>query len=210
MKAVSVLVANAKGGCGKTTVATNLAAASARAGWATVLADCDRQKSSLAWAQRRPEDAAPVTVVDWVKSVTRLPKATQRLIIDAPAGVRRKQVEELIGDVDVIVLPVLPSLFDETTTRRFLGQLDKIKPIRKNKRAVAVVANRVRARTLATQRLESFFDELGVRPVARLRETQTYAQLAAEGLSLFDLDTQRIRGYREDWASLLQFIGDQA
>ena len=90
-----------------------------------------------------------------------------------------------------------------------MGKLDKIKPIRKNKRAVAVVANRVRARTLATQQLESFFDDLGLEPVARLRETQTYAQLAAGGLSLFDMDTRRVRGYREDWDSLLQFIGDQ-
>ncbi|MCP5368094.1 MAG: AAA family ATPase [Hyphomicrobiales bacterium] len=205
---LSVLVTNTKGGCGKTTLATNLAAAFANAGHATVIADCDRQRSSLAWAARRPIDDPPVTAVDWSRKIADPAAGTTRLVIDAPAAMRRGQVEELVRLADLIVLPVLPSFFDEGATRKFIATLDKMKPVRKGKRAVAVVGNRIKPRTRSAAGLEHFLNGIGHHTVALLRDTQMYPAVAAQGRSLFDLRGLRARGFLADWLPLLTYLDE--
>lgn len=202
----SVLVANPKGGCGKTTIATNLAAAFAQMGLATALADCDRQKSATAWLKRRPDQAHPLTALNWTKTVGTLPDTLQRLVIDAPAAVRRKEIRDLIRHADVIVIPVLPSLFDELATRQFLAVLDKLKPIRNNKRAIAIVGNRVRSRSAANRQLDAFLTALGHDAVATIRDTQAYPTAAVAGLSIFDRTGRRIEPLLTDWQPLLRLI----
>ncbi|MBI1205784.1 MAG: AAA family ATPase [Azospirillum sp.] len=203
---LTVLVANIKGGCGKTTVATQLAAAFAKAGHATVLADVDRQRSSLGWLGRRPADAAAIVGVDWTKEFDHPPRHTARLVIDAPAALKGKQIEELVKMCDVVISPVLPGAFDEAATKRFLDKLDELKPIARNKKGVAVVGNRLRPRTRAAEHLDGFLSELGHRVVARLRDSTLYPETAASGLSLFDLTGKRVVEQRVDWRPLLAFI----
>jgi len=207
---LSVLIANPKGGCGKTTIATNLAAAFAHMGFVTALADCDRQKSAARWVARRPTGMPDVTGLDWTKEVAGVPDGIERLVIDAPAAIRRKDVRELIAEADVIVVPVLPSPFDEATSRKFLAVLDKLKPIRNNKRAVAVVGNRVRARTAAAGQLDEFLATLRHDVVTRLRDTQAYPAAAAAGTSVFDMTARRFEPLIAEWQPLLRFIVDQA
>ncbi len=202
----AVLVANIKGGCGKTTIATHLAAAFAGAGHATVLADADRQRSSLDWLERRPASVPAVTGIDWTREFDRVPRHTARLVIDAPAALKGKQIEELVRLCDVIVAPVLPGAFDEAATRRFLDKLEELKPIARNKKGVAVIGNRLRARTRAAERLDLFLDGVGHKVVTRLRDSQFYPEAASNGLSLFDLKGKRIAEVREDWHLLLSFM----
>ena len=204
---LSILIANPKGGCGKTTIATNLAAAFAHMGFATALADCDRQKSATAWLKRRPSHARPLIGLNWSKEVGPLPDDIQRLVIDAPAGIRRHAVRNLVRRADVIVIPVLPSLFDEVATRRFLGVLDKLKPIRNNKRAVAIVGNRVRSRSAAGQVLAASLAALGHDAVTIIRDTQAYPTAAIAGLSVFDRAGRRIEPLLAEWQPLLRFLG---
>lgn len=204
---LSVLVANPKGGCGKTTLATHLAAAFASMGFVTALADCDRQKSASAWLKRRPEQARPLRALDWTKKVGKVPDGVQRLVIDAPAAIRRKEVRDLIREADAILVPVLPSLFDEMATRRFLAVLDKLKPIRDNKRAVAIVGNRVRARSAANKQLDAFLAALGHDAVATIRDSQAYPTAALAGSSVFDMSGRRIEPLLADWQPLLRFLG---
>lgn len=203
---LSILVANIKGGCGKTTMATQLAGWCASEGHATLLADVDRQRSSLGWLQRRPFTAPPIGAADWVKELGDVPKAVERLVIDAPAALKTRQIEDLVAAADVVVLPVLPSAFDEGATRRFLDRLEDLKAIAKHRKPVAVVGNRVRTRTRAAEQLDQFLDGIGHSVVARLRDSQTYPALAASGLSLFDSGMRRVAPLREDWAPLTGFI----
>ena len=207
---LTVLVTNPKGGCGKTTLATNLAGAFARTGFTTVLADCDRQKSSLGWLKSRPDTAPAITGLDWTKDVGKTPKKTQRLVVDAPAAIRKKGVQELVREADVIVIPVLPSAFDLATASDFLRVLDKLKPIRNNKRAVALVGNRVRLRTTAASQLEEFLNGLKQDAVTQFRDSQIYLAAASAGLSIFDMPPSRTERVVSDWRLLLRFIGDVA
>ena len=207
---LTILVTNPKGGCGKSTLATNLAGAFALSGFETVLADCDRQKSSLTWIKQRPEKYPPITGLDWTKKIGKVPGGTRRLVVDAPAAVRRGAVRQLVQTADVILIPVLPSLFDEATTRRFLRVLDKLKPIRNNKRAVALVGNRIRVRTTASRHLEDFLAGLNQDVVSLIRDTQLYPTASAGGLSIFDMAPSRAERYTEEWRPLLRFISNVA
>jgi len=203
---IRILVTNLKGGCGKTTIATNLAGAFARGGLPTTLADVDRQRSSLAWLGLRAATAPAVHGVDWRKQPGEVPADTARLVIDAPAAIRVKEVEELLVAADLVIVPVLPSLFDEASSARFLARLDELKPVRKGRKPVLVVANRLRARSRAVQRLEAFLAELGHPPVARLADRALYGELAIKGLSVFDAPAREAAATRTEWQPLLRAI----
>jgi chromosome partitioning protein len=205
-----ILVVNAKGGCGKTTIATQLAAALAAAGHATSLADADRQHSSLGWLARRPSRVARIAGLDWSKEVGAPLQRTERLIVDAGPALRRKRIEQLVKAADLLVLPVLPSAFDETATQRFLDRLEKIGSVVKGKKSVAAVGNRVRAGTRAAERLEKFFRTIGCPIVARLRDSQLYPETTVGGLSLFDAPGKRARELCGDWEPLLDFLARAA
>ncbi|SDE30206.1 ParA family protein [Rhodospira trueperi] len=201
-----VAVANSKGGCGKTTVATHIAAHFAGRGFRTGLADLDRQQSARAWLGRRPQGLSAILAVDLDVEDGKLPKKLDRLVVDCPAAMTKQTVKDVVAQADTIIVPVLPSAFDEDGTRRFLGQLLKLKPVRKNRRDVAFLANRVRARTRAADRLDAFLADLEFPVVARLRDTQQYANAAAEGLTLFDTAGARVQSHRDEWGPLLDFL----
>jgi chromosome partitioning protein len=204
---ITVLVANPKGGCGKTTIATHLAAAFATAGLRTGLADADRQGSSLGWLQARPDSAAPIQSLDWRDEPDgKLPKDLDRLIIDAPAAMKMKKIETLLKMADVIVVPVLPSGFDEPVTGAFLKDLETLKPIRKSKTAVAVLRNRVQAGTRMAAKLDKFMVGVGHTGVGRLRHRMVYPDVAGQGLSVFDLTGKQNEELRDDWAAVLRYI----
>ncbi|MPZ11259.1 MAG: AAA family ATPase [Kiloniellaceae bacterium] len=204
---ITVLVANPKGGCGKTTIATHLAAAFAAAGLRAALADADRQGSSLGWLQARPGNAAAIQALDWRDGPEKLPKeAVDRLIVDAPAAMKLKKIEELLRLADIIVVPVLPSGFDEPVTGEFLRQLETLKPIRKSRAAVAILRNRVQTGTRTAAKLDRFMLGVGHTGVGRLRHRLVYPDIAGRGLSVFDLTGKQNEALREDWAPVLRYI----
>jgi chromosome partitioning protein len=207
---IRVLVTNIKGGCGKTTIATNLAGAFARGGLKTALADVDRQHSALDWLALRPDQAPAIAGLDWRKKPEPPQGGVARLVIDAPANLKIKDVEPLIGEADVVIVPVLPSLFDEGSTRRFMQRLDELKPIRKGRKGVLVVANRMRSRTKAAQRLESFLAGMDATPTARFADRALYGETAIQGLSVFDLQGRAVQEIQDEWRPLLRAVEDEA
>lgn len=202
----SILVTNPKGGCGKTTIATNLASAFATNGGRCWIADVDRQHSSLGWLARRPDTASAIKGMDWSKDLGKVPGKKGVLVIDAPAAIKDKKTESLVKRADVVVVPVLPSVFDQETTLAFLKQLDRLKPIRNNKKSVAVLRNRVRSRTRAAARLDFFMIGTGRQDLGILPDRARYPDLAMQGLGIFDLETKQARAMQEDWEPLLRFI----
>jgi len=206
---ISILVANAKGGCGKSTIATNMAAAFACAGHRTALADADRQRSTLMWLKTRPKHAAPIHALDWRKETGKVPGTVERLVIDAGAGIASGRVRELLRRADIVVMPILPSAFDEAATQRFLKKVDELKPIRKGRKPVAVVGNRMRTGTLAARELDAFLDKQGHEVVARLADLALYAAAARQGLGIFDLAPSRRARAESDWQPLLGRIAQE-
>lgn len=207
---LSILVTNPKGGSGKTTIATNLASAFAATERRTWLADVDRQHSSLKWLARRPATAPAIKGLDWVKDLGKQPDKQGVLVIDAPAAIRSKKTDALVARADVVVVPVLPSAFDQETTAAFLKRLDELKPIRKNKKPVAVLRNRVRRNSRAAARLDLFMIGTGRQDLDALPDRALYPELAARGLGVFDLHTKQGAALQEDWKALLNFVKEGA
>lgn len=205
---LKVLVASSKGGAGKTTIATNLAAHYAVDGKNTVLVDADRQGSSLRWSEKRAQHVNLVLGLsglrrDWDRHV---PADAQRLIIDSAAGIRPGEVGEYLDHVDVVVVPVLPSAIDLEASEPFLAELAELPRIKRGKVAVGVVANRLKPWTNASQLA---VDEMKAFPfpvVAELRDTQGYVLANALGKSIFDYHSELVRSHQEDWAKLLRWL----
>ncbi len=202
---IAVAVANIKGGSGKTTLATHLAAWLAAGGLGVVLADLDRQRSSLAWTERRPKELPQVRGLDLSRDWEPVAGAAA-VVYDIPASMKRKDLEEVVKEVDALILPVLPSAFDEDGTRRFLSLVSEFKAVRKHRLPILAVANRVRGRTVAARRLDAFLEEIQLPAVATLRDAAAYAAVAGAGRSLFDEPDARARDLLQDWQPLLDAL----
>lgn len=205
---LKVLVASSKGGAGKSTLATNLAAYYAVEGKNTVLVDADRQGSGLRWCQRRAQHAdavlgLPGTRRDWDKPI---PPDAQRVVVDSPAGIRPDEVEAYLDKVAAVLVPVLPSAIDLEATEPLLNDLAGLGRVRRGKVAVGLVANRLKPWTNASQLAVEEMRRFPFPVVAQLRDTQGYVLANALGKSIFDYHSELVRSHQQDWASLVRWL----
>lgn len=201
----AVLVANPKGGAGKTTLATNLSGYFANQGKKTTLCDLDRQQSSLRWMAFRDPTLPAITGYFGGNQVClNLPREADWVVVDAPAGLQGYKLSDYLRMVDKVLVPLVPSVFDMAATEDFLNSIRT--EVRGVRAKVGIVAMRVDPRTRAAAMLEEFLKHFDIPIVAYLRNTQNYVNVAAGGATLFDPPRARHRRDLEQWASLTDWV----
>ena len=197
------LVANPKGGVGKSTVATNLAGYFARQGHPTMLGDLDRQHSSRAWLSLRPANLPVIESWDVdAERVARPPRGVTHVVLDSPAALHGSLLKDSLRVSDRVIVPLQPSLFDIYATTAFLAKLAERGDLKSNGQ-VGVLGMRVDQRTRASDQLQRFVEGLNLPVLGFLRDTQNYVQLAAHGLTVWDVAPSRVEKDIEQWAPLL-------
>lgn len=204
----TILVANPKGGAGKTTLAVNLAGALATAGASVALWDLDRQKSALQWLDVRGGQGARIERLDARgRDAVAVDKRAEWLVMDSPAGLHGKNLEHAIRLADTVLIPVQPSLFDMAATSDFLRSLLAERGKKARSLAIGIVGMRVDVRTRAASTLEAFLSQFDLPVTAYLRDTQLYANAAFNGLTIFDLPDYLARREAIQWKELLGWLG---
>ncbi|OIQ96866.1 chromosome-partitioning ATPase Soj [mine drainage metagenome] len=204
----NILIANSKGGSGKTTLSTNLAGYFATLGGHVMLSDLDRQQSSAQWLSRRPPEFAPIHSHN--PRSKELPFNADWLITDSPAGLREEKLSEAVKQADCVIVPIQPSAFDIGAVRSFLDILAEEKAIRKNKTFVALVGMRINSRTNSAAMLADFMEQTGLPVLTYLRNAQVYATAAEQGISLFDMRPSLVTQDLEQWEPLLDWVVEAA
>jgi chromosome partitioning protein len=206
MRMPVIVVANPKGGVGKSTLATNIAGCLAVCGHAVMLGDVDRQQSARQWLALRPPQLPVIRSWDVAGDhIVRPPKGTTHVVLDTPAGLHGKRLEAVMRIADRVLIPLQPSLFDIQATHAFVLAL------RQHRRAgeveLGLVGMRVREHTRANEQLHQYLSTLPVPVLGWLRDTQNYVQLAARGLTLWDVAPSRVERDLEQWQPLADWIG---
>ncbi|MDP3820671.1 MAG: ParA family protein [Burkholderiales bacterium] len=200
-----IVVANPKGGVGKTTLSSNIAGYLASKGHAVMLGDSDRQQSARTWLSLRP--AGLPRIHTWEVShddVVRPPKGMTHVVLDTPAGLHGKRFDEVMKIADKVIIPLQPSIFDIHATHEFVRQL--LAHRRSDKVSMAIVGMRTREGTISSDQLRGFLDGLKLPVLGFVRDTQNYVHLAAHGLTLWDVSSNRFERDLEQWQPITQWI----
>ncbi len=214
-----ILVSNAKGGCGKTTIATNIASYYAANGKQVRLFDHDMQGSSVHWRARRSDEYADIGVVDAARRPgnhmtrswqMRVPVETDVVVIDTAAGIDGTELAGMLQENDLLIVPVLPSPIDIQATAYFIKDILLIGKARKKQIRIAVVANRVRKNTLMYHSLERFLFTLKLPFVTSFRDTQFYNKAIEQGIGILDIKIAKTRIDHEQWAPLIRWMDTPA
>ena len=198
-----ILVVNPKGGCGKTTIATNLASYYALWEVKTAIVDYDPQQSSLEWLHSRSSGYEPIRGIRGSERVS-YPAGIERVLIDSPARTDRRAFTALAREADVILVPILPSPIDIRAAAHFIGEL-LLSGRSRNKR-IGVLANRVREQTLIYAKLEKFLKSIKIPVVTHLRDSQNYIRAAEYGIGIFEMAPYMVETDLEQWRPLINWV----
>jgi chromosome partitioning protein len=200
-----VVVANPKGGVGKSTLSTNIAGYFVSRGHAVMLGDADRQQSSRLWLSLRPPAARAISTWDVGPDfIAKPPKGTTHVVLDTPAGLNGWRFNDVMKLADKIIVPLQPSVFDIFATRAFLDELAGNQHALKAQ--IGIVGMRVDGRTLAADQLQTFVNSLELPVLGSLRDTQNYLHLAARGLTVFDVAPSKVERDLEQWKPICQWL----
>ena len=203
----TILVLNAKGGCGKSTISTNLASYFAsEMGKKVVLADYDPQESSLAWLEARDEKWPFIEGIAAYKDPLRVAKDTDYVIMDAPARVHGKELTQLMRKAETVIFPILPSPIDMRAATKYMEEVMKNGRVSRKEVKIGVLANRVRGNTLVFSALYDFIKAMKLPYVGTLRDTQNYIHAEERGIGIFEMAPSQVYQDLEDWAPLTKWL----
>jgi chromosome partitioning protein len=199
------VIANPKGGVGKSTLSTNVAGYYASKGFATMLGDVDKQQSAKLWLGLRPPAARSIASWDVdAKHIAKPPKGVSHVVLDTPAGMSGERLAAVLKVATKVIVPLQPSVFDIFATKGFLDELLKSKYM--GQFQIGIVGMRVDGRTIAADKLQEFVATLRLPVLGMLRDTQNYVHLAARGLTLFDVAHSRVERDLEQWAPICHWL----
>lgn len=203
----TIMVLNAKGGCGKSTIATNLASYFAFVmNKNVVLADYDPQESSLAWLEARDEKWPHIEGVAAYKNPLRVAKDTDIVIMDAPARVHGKELTQMMKKVETVLFPVLPSPIDMRAATKYMEEVMKNGRVTRGEVKIGVIANRVRENTIIFAELYDFIKSMKLPYIATLRDTQNYIRAEERGVGIFEMAPSQVSQDLEDWGPLTKWL----
>ncbi|MBN4079127.1 AAA family ATPase [Beggiatoa alba] len=205
----TIMLLNAKGGCGKSTLASNLASFYAAQGNTVALVDFDPQKSGLEWLAARSKDDWEIIGIDGTIADMRIPRSIDVAIFDAPAGVSGKQLTALVKRAETLIIPVLPSPIDIRAASHFIHDLLLVGKVSRKQTKISVVANRVRENTRVYNSLKKFLESLKIPFIATLRDTQNYIRAEERGLGIFELAPSSVAQDIEQWEPLLNWLASK-
>ena len=206
-----ILVLNPKGGCGKSTIATNLASWYATRDRKVALADFDPQRSSMDWVEMRPADAPEVIGVPaYEEGLRAVPRNADVVIMDAPARSHGREITELVRRAETVLVPVLPSAIDMRAAASFIAELLEVGRVARQQAKIAVVANRIKENTLSFDELDGYLRKSGVPYVATLRDAQNYVRAYGRGLGVFELPQYLAWQDWEHWLPLTDWLESAA
>jgi len=202
-----IMVLNAKGGCGKSTLATNIASFFATEGATVALADYDPQRSSLDWLERRPDSRPAIAgVAAFEDGLRHVPRNADIVVSDAPARSHGKELTDLVRHAETLVIPVLPSTIDMQATSTFLKELAGVHKVQKKGVKIGAVANRARDNTLIFDDLDEYLTKAKVPYIAALREAQNYVRAYTRGLGIFELPEYLAWPDWDEWEPLAAWL----
>ena len=209
-----IVVLNPKGGCGKTTLSTNLAAYFALRGPIPAVMDCDPQGSSMSWIERRPSSKPPIHGIAAYKRTMqatrswqlRVPQETTNLIVDSPASLTHDDLREVTRDASSILVPVMPSSIDIHAASRCIADLLLVAKIDRRDRKLAVVANRTRKNTRSLEKLMRFLDSLGIPIIAVLRDSQNFVHAVEDGIGICEMTPYKVKKDMEQLELIIQWL----
>ena len=205
-----VMVMNSKGGCGKSTLATNIATHFAAEGFKTAIADYDPQRSSLDWLAMRPTDLPPIVGLPaFDEGLRGAPRDTEVLVIDAPARTHGSEMNELVRRAETILVPVLPSPIDMKACTHFMGELLELGRVQREQARLAVVANRVRENTLIFEELDKYLSKVKVPYLGALRQSTNYLRAFQRGMGIFELPEYLASPDWEQWQPITKWLGSK-
>ena len=200
-----IVVANPKGGVGKSTLSTHIAGYFASRGQSVMLGDADRQLSSKLWLSLRPSTARPIASWEVDRDeIAKPPKGTTHVVLDTPAGLHGKRLKDVLKLAHKVVVPLQASVFDIFATQDFLNELAESS--RAAKTQIGIVGMRVDERTRAAEQLRTFVESTGLPVLGYVRNTQNYVQLAARGLTVFDLAPERVVRDLGQWQPICEWL----
>jgi chromosome partitioning protein len=211
-----IVILNSKGGCGKTTLATNIASYYANQGPMPAIMDCDPQGSSMRWLDKRDTSMPPIHGIAAFKKnmqatrswQLRVPNETTNLIVDSPASLNHDDLRELTRDASSILVPVLPSSIDIHAASRCIADLLLVAKVDRRDNKLAVVANRTRQNTKSFKMLMRFLDSLGIPIIAVMRDTQNFVHAAEQGIGIVEMTPYKVRKDMEQLEKIVTWLDE--